>query len=145
MCKPAVHLRIFHRPEPLIFISTSCDEDNRKVIETNASIAFLKPLGTPWLNSFSSMMTSGETTARSGLGRRWNPFPCFKVTTESQGQGKASSLECLDRRFSPCQSYLQSVRHLQIWSQQKLRNQRCNTSKQQITTVNSCGRKWRKA
>ena len=45
----------------------------------------------------------------------------------------------------PFQSYLQSIRHLQIWSQRKLRNQRCNTSKHQITAVSSCGRKWYKA
>ena len=42
-------------------------------------------------------MPFGETTARSGLGRRWNQFLYLKATTESMGQGKVSSLECLDR------------------------------------------------
>ena len=62
MRKPANHLRIFHRPEPVIFISTRCNGDSRKLIQTNASIAFSKPLGTPWLNSFSSIMTSSIST-----------------------------------------------------------------------------------
>ena len=38
----------------------------------------------------------------------------LKATTESMGQGKVSSLECLDRRSSLCRDYLQSVRRLQI-------------------------------
>ena len=61
------------------------------------------------------------------------------------GQGKVSSLECLDRRSSLCRDYLQSVRRLQIWSRRRLRTQRYSTSKQQITTVISCRRTWCKA